>query len=85
MITSSGKIIEIHGQKYCVTCKQIRDHTCFWMSYRKSEISDDASRKEERWNCDRCHTVKTITKEIPDPAEKAITTRRIVPMSWGRK
>jgi len=50
MITSSGKVLEYHGQKYCVTCKQIRDHTCFWMSYRKSESNDDAYRKEERWN-----------------------------------
>jgi hypothetical protein len=34
MITSSGKVIEIHGQKYCVTCKQIRDHRplCVWGS-----------------------------------------------------
>jgi hypothetical protein len=23
MITSGGKVIEIHGQKYCATCKQI--------------------------------------------------------------
>jgi hypothetical protein len=53
MITSSGKIIEIHGQKYCVTCKQTRDHNCFHMEYRKSEKSDDAYVKEERWNCDR--------------------------------
>jgi hypothetical protein len=81
MITSSGKIIEIHGQKYCATCKQTRDHTCFWMSYRRSEISDDASRKEERWNCDRCHTAKTITKEIPDPSEKAMLVKLLMSLS----
>jgi hypothetical protein len=61
MITSSGKVLEYHGQKCCVTCKQIRDHTCFWMSYRRSESNDDAYRKEERWNCDRCHTEKPKT------------------------
>jgi hypothetical protein len=30
MIEISGKVLEYHGQKHCVTCKQIRDHTCFW-------------------------------------------------------
>jgi uncharacterized protein YqfB (UPF0267 family) len=28
------------------TVNQIRDHTCFWMSYRKSESSDDAYRSD---------------------------------------
>jgi hypothetical protein len=81
MITSSGRIIEIHGQKYCVTCKQTRDHTCFWMSYRKSEISDDAYRKEERWNCDRCHTQRIVTKEIPIPTEKAMLVKLLMSLS----
>jgi hypothetical protein len=81
VITSSGKIIEIHGQKYCATCKEIRAHTCFWMSYRKSESSDDAYRKEERWSCDRCHTDKTITKEIPIPTEKAMLVKLLMSLS----
>ena len=81
MITSSGKVIEIHGQKFCVTCKQIRDHTCFWMSYRKSESSDDAYSKEERWNCDRCQTPKVITKEILIPTEKAMLVKLLMAFS----
>jgi len=81
MITSSGKVIEIHGQKFCVSCKQIRDHTCFHMVYRKSEKSDDAYRKEERWNCDRCHTEKIITKEIPIPTEKAMLVKLLMSLS----
>ena len=80
MITSSGKYIEIHGQKYCVTCKQTRDHTCFWMSYGKSEIND-AYRKEERWNCDRCHTQRIVTKEIPIPTEKAMLVKLLMSLS----
>jgi NAD-dependent SIR2 family protein deacetylase len=81
MITSGGKIIEIHGQKYCVTCKQTRDHTCFWMSYRKSEISDDFYKKEERWNCDRCHTKRIVTKEIPIPTEKTMLVKLLMSLS----
>ena len=42
------------------------------MSHRKSEISDDFYKKEERWNCDRCHTQRIVTKEIPIPTEKAM-------------
>jgi len=64
-----------------VTCKQIRDHTCFWMSYRKSETSDDVYRKEERWNCDRRHTEKIITKEIPIPTEKAMLVKLLMSLS----
>ena len=51
------------------------------MSYRKSEISDDAYRKEERWNCDRCHTQKVITKEVPIPTEKAMLVKLLMSMS----
>ena len=81
MITSNGKVLEYHGQKYCVTYKQIRDHTCFWMSYRKSETSDDAYSKEERWNCDTCHTDKVIVKEIPIPTEKAMLVKLLMSLS----
>jgi hypothetical protein len=81
MITSSGKVLEYHGQKYCANCKQIRDHTCFWMSYRKSESSDDIYRKEERWNCDRCHTDKVIVKEIPIPTEKTMLVKLLMSLS----
>jgi hypothetical protein len=81
MIASTGRVIEIHGQKYCVTCKQIRDHTCFHVAYRKSERSDDAYRKEEQWNCDRCHTAKLITKEIPIPTEKAMLAKLLMSLS----
>jgi len=81
MITSSGKVLEYHGKKFCVKCNQIRDHTCFHMEYRKSEKNDDAYRKEERWNCDRCHTQKTITKEIPIPTEKAMLVKLLMSLS----
>jgi hypothetical protein len=81
MITSSGKVLEYHGQKFCVTCKQTTDHTCFWLKYRKSETSDDAYTKEERWNCDRCHTDKIVTKEIPIPTEKAMLVRLLMSLS----
>jgi hypothetical protein len=81
MITSNGKVLEYHGQKYCVTCKEIRDHTCFHMVYRKSEKNDDAYRKEERWNCDRCHTDKVIVKEIPIPTEKAMLVKLLMSLS----
>jgi len=81
MITSSGKVIEYHEKKYCAACKQIRDHTCFHMAYRKSEKSDDAYVKEERWNCDRCHTAKYVTKEVPYPTEKAMLVKLLMSMS----
>jgi hypothetical protein len=81
MITSSGKVLEYHGKKFCATCKQIRDHTCFHMEYRKSEKNDDAYEKTERWNCDRCHTEKVITKEILIPTEKAMLVRLLMSLS----
>jgi hypothetical protein len=81
MITSSGKVLQYHGKKYCATCKEVRDHTCFHMAYRKSESSDDAYRKEERWNCDRCHTDKVIVKEIPIPTEKAMLVKLLLSLS----
>jgi hypothetical protein len=80
MITSSGKV-EYHGKKFCVTCRQIRDHTCFHLAYRKSQKSDDAYEKTERWNCDRCHTEKIITKEIPIPTEKAMLVKLLMSLS----
>jgi hypothetical protein len=83
MITSSGKVLVYHGQKYCVTCKQIMDHTCFHMAYRKSEKDDDAYSKEERWNCDKCHTDKVIVKEILIPTEKTMLVKLL--MSLGEK
>jgi hypothetical protein len=81
MITSNGKVLQYHGKKFCATCKEIRDHTCFHMAYRKSETSDDAYRKEERWNCDKCHTDKVIVKEIPIPTEKAMLVRLLMSLS----
>jgi hypothetical protein len=51
------------------------------MAYRKSESSDDAYRKEERWNCDRCHTDKIIVKEIPIPTEKATLVKLLMSLS----
>jgi hypothetical protein len=51
------------------------------MSYRKSESSDEAYRKEERWNCDRCHTAKIITKEVPIPTEKAMLVKLLMSLS----
>jgi hypothetical protein len=81
MITSSGKVIEYHGWKSCAACKKITPHTCFHIAYRKSEISDDAYRKEERWNCDRCHTDKVIVKEIPTPTEKTMLVKLLMSLS----
>jgi hypothetical protein len=81
MITSNGKVLQYYGQKYCVTCKQVREHTCFHMAYRKSESSDDAYRREERWNCDRCHTDEVIVKEIPTPIEKTMLVRLLMSLS----
>jgi hypothetical protein len=81
MITSNGKELEYHGQKYCVTCTEVRDHTCFHMAYRKSEKNDHAYSKEERWNCDRCHADKIIVKEIPIPTEKAMLVKLLMSLS----
>ena len=83
VITRSGKVLEYHGKKFCPTCKGTTDHTCFWFKYRKSETSDDAYSKEERWVCDKCHTDKIITKEIPIPTEKAMLVKLL--MSLGEK
>jgi hypothetical protein len=81
MITSSGKVLQYHGKKFCVTCGEVRDHTCFHMAYRKSEQNDDAYRKEERWNCDRCHTDKIVVKEIPIPTEKTMLVKLLMSLS----
>jgi hypothetical protein len=51
------------------------------MAYRKSETSDDAYRKQKRWNYDRCHTDKVIVKEIPIPTEKTMLVKLL--MSLG--
>jgi hypothetical protein len=51
------------------------------MAYRKSEISDDAYRREERWNCDRCHTDKVIVKEIPIPTEQTKLVKLLMSLS----
>jgi hypothetical protein len=51
------------------------------MAYRKSVNSDDAYRKEERWNCDRCHTDKVIVKEIPIPTEKTMLVKLLMSLS----
>jgi hypothetical protein len=51
------------------------------MAYRKSETSDDAYTKEERWNCDRCHTDKVIVKEIPIPTEKTMLVKLLMSLS----
>jgi hypothetical protein len=64
-----------------VTCKQITDHTCFHMAYRKSEKNNDAYSKEERWNCDKCHTDKVIVKEIPIPTEKTMLVKLLMSLS----
>jgi hypothetical protein len=81
MITSYGKVLQYHGKKFCVTCKEVRDHTCFHMAYRKSEKNDDAHSKEERWNCDRCHTDKIVVKEIPIPTEKTKLVKLLMSLS----
>jgi hypothetical protein len=51
------------------------------MAYRNSELSDDAYSKEERWNCDRCHTDKVIVKEIPIPKEKTMLVDLLMSLS----
>jgi hypothetical protein len=51
------------------------------MAYRKSKKNDDAYRKEERWNCDRCHTDKVIVKEIPIPTEKTMLVKLLMSLS----
>jgi hypothetical protein len=51
------------------------------MAYRKSERNDDAYRKEERWNCDKCHTDKVIVKEIPIPTEKTKLVKLLMSLS----
>jgi len=81
MIGSNGKVIQYHSKKFCATCKQIRDHTCFWMKYRKSDTSDDTYSKTEKWNCDACHTDKEVVKEIPIPTEKAMLVKLLMSLS----
>jgi hypothetical protein len=81
MITSNGKVLQYQGKKFCVTCGEVRDHTCFHMAYRKSEKNDDAYSNEERWNCDRCRTDKIIVKEIPIPTEKTMLVNLLMSLS----
>ncbi len=81
MITRSGKVLQYHGKKWCVKCRDFMDHTCFHMAYRKSEKNDDAYEKTERWNCDRCHTDKVIVKEIPEPSDKALLVKLLMSLS----
>jgi len=83
MITRSGKVLQIPGKKWCAKCNETTDQTCFHMAYRKSEKSDDAYEKSERWNCNRCHTDKTIVKEIPIPTEKGMLVKLL--MSLGER
>lgn len=81
MITSSGKVLQYHGKKFCVKCNQIRNHTCSHMRYRKSETSDDAYTKTQTWNCDTCHTNKVVVKEIPIPTEKAMLVKLLMSLN----
>jgi hypothetical protein len=75
--------LEIHDKKWCAKCNEITDQTCFHMAYRKSEKSDDADEKRERWNCNKCHTDKTIVKEMPIPTEKGMLVKLL--MSLGQR
>jgi hypothetical protein len=47
----------------------------------REKKNDDAYEKTERWNCDRCHTEKIITKEIPIPTEKAMLVKLLMSLS----
>jgi hypothetical protein len=49
------------------------------MKYRKSDTSDEAYTKTEKWNCDTCHTDKEVVKEIPIPTEKAMLVKHLMP------
>ena len=51
------------------------------MSGWRRACDRDAYRKEERWNCDRCHTAKIVTKEVPIPTEKAMLVKLLMSMS----
>jgi len=64
MITPSGKVLQIHGKRYCKRCKEITDQTCFWMKYRQHPRNDDAYEKEEKWFCEKCETNTVVSKEI---------------------
>jgi hypothetical protein len=46
-----------------------------------SKKNDDAYEKTERWNCDRCHTAKIVTKEIPIPTEKTMLVKLLMSLS----
>ena len=81
MITSSGRVLQYHGKRLCLRCNRITAQTCFWMKYRRSETSDDAYTKEERWNCDTCHTDKVITKQIPFPTEKSMLVKMLMSLN----
>jgi predicted nucleic acid-binding Zn ribbon protein len=81
MITSSGKVLQIHGKRLCLKCNRMTDHTCFYMKYRKSPTNDDAIQKEERWVCDNCHTERIVVKEIPNPTEKSMLVRHLMSLS----
>jgi hypothetical protein len=81
MISSSGKVLQYHGKKFCLGCNRITDHTCFHVRYRKSETNDDAYRKTETWNCDTCRADKVIVKEIPIPTEQAMLVKLLMSLT----
>ena len=61
MITRSGRFLQIPGKKWCTKCNEITDQTCFHIAYWKSEKSDDAYEKSERWNCNKMF-IRMITR-----------------------
>jgi hypothetical protein len=83
MITSTGKVLQIHGKRFCRKCGEITAQTCFYMKYRKHPRNDDAYEKTEKWICDRCVTETVVVKEIPEPTEKSMLVKLL--MSLGEK
>jgi NAD-dependent SIR2 family protein deacetylase len=81
MITSNGKVLQIHGKRLCIKCNRETDHTCFHMKYRKSPTNIDAIQKEERWVCDRCHAERIVLKEMPEPTERSMLVKLLMSLN----
>jgi hypothetical protein len=81
MIMSSGKVVQLHGKKFCTQCNEIKNHTCFNFRYRKSQRNDDSIEKTEKWYCDSCQTEKVVVKEIPQPTEQSMLVNLLMGLS----
>ena len=77
-VAPSGKRIGIRAFRKCLKCGTSTNNVCYGIRYEKPDPASESYLKHMFWACERCGEPSEELKEVPEPTERLMLTKRLL-------